>query len=129
LEKNKSNLRTPDEINDNLYKEKVRPGAQIYNFYCRSCHQGNGMGDENRFPPLAGADWVTGDTKRLLNVILNGLNGPLTINEKSYNNIMPKHDFLKDEDVVELVNYIRTHFGNNASNINLEQVQAVRKAH
>ena len=129
LEKNKSNLRTPDEINDNLYKEKVRPGAQIYNFYCRSCHQGNWKGDENRFPPLAGSDWVTGDTKRLLNVILNGLTGPLTMNEKSYNNIMPKHDFLKDEDVVELVNFIRTHFGNNASNINIQQVQAIRKAH
>jgi mono/diheme cytochrome c family protein len=79
MEKRKSNanIRTPDEVNDNLYKDKAVPGAVVYNTYCVSCHQRNGKGDGSRFPPLDSSEWVNGDKKRLIGIVLNGLDKPL----------------------------------------------------
>ena len=60
-----SNIRTPDELNDNLYKGSVMPGSQVYIKYCVSCHQYNGEGDGTRFPPVKNLTKVKGDkTKR-----------------------------------------------------------------
>ena len=97
MEKRKlnSNIRTPDEINDNLYKDKPIPGAQVYHTYCVSCHQRNGKGDGNRFPPLDSSEWVNGDKKKLIDVVLNGLNEPITVKGKPYNNADATTQFFK----------------------------------
>ena len=68
-------IRTPDEINDNLDKGKPVTGAKVYDIYCRACHQKDGKGDGLRFPPLDNSEWVNGDKKRLINILLNGLAG------------------------------------------------------
>lgn len=129
MEKRKtvSNIRTPDEVNDNLYKGKALPGEQVCNIYCVSCHQRNGKGDGNRFPPLAGSEWVNGDKKRLIDVVLNGLNKPIEVRGKPYNNLMPQHGFLKDEDIAQVLTYIRQHFNNLSSDVTVEDVSKVRK--
>ena len=130
MEKRKlnSNIRTPDEINDNLYKDNAIPGAQVYNTYCVSCHQRNGKGDGSRFPPLDSSEWVNGDKKRLIEVVLNGLDKPIEVKGKPYNNLMPQHSFLRDEDIVQVLTYIRQHFNNNSSNITSDEVLKVRKS-
>jgi len=130
MEKRKlnSNIRTPDEVNDNLYKDKAIPGGQVYNYYCISCHQGNGRGDENRFPPLDGSEWVNGDKKRLIGAVLNGLNIPIEVKGRPYNNLMPQHSFLKDEDIAGVLSYVRQHFNNNPDKITAKDVAEVRKA-
>jgi glucose/arabinose dehydrogenase/cytochrome c553 len=128
MEKRKllSHLRTPDEVNDNLDKGVVVAGEKIYNTYCGSCHQGNGLGDNNRFPPLAGSEWVTGDKKRLIEIVLNGLQGPIEVKGQSYNNVMPQHSFLNNEDIASVLTYIRQNFGNTATAIHAEEVNEVR---
>jgi mono/diheme cytochrome c family protein len=130
MEKRKrlSNIRTPDEVKDNLYKDKVIPGANIYSIYCASCHQRNGKGDGNRFPPLDSSEWVIGDKKRLMDVVLNGLNKPIQVKGKPYNNLMPQFSFLRDEELAEVLTYIRTHFNNNSSAVTVEEVSDFRKA-
>ena len=130
MEKRKlnSNIRTPDEVNDNLYKDKAIPGGQVYNYYCISCHQRNGKGDGNRFPPLDSSEWVNGDKKRLIGVVLNGLNKPIEVKGKPYNNLMPQHSFLKDEDIAQVLTYIRQHFNNNPDIVTGKDVSEVRKA-
>ncbi len=125
--KNLAHIKTPDEVSDNLYKDKAVPGAQVYNTYCSSCHQRNGKGDGNRFPPLAGSEWVTGDKKRLMRVVLNGLNEPIEVKGKSYNNLMPEHSYLKDEDLAEVLSYIRQNFNNNVSSIKPEEIKKARE--
>jgi glucose/arabinose dehydrogenase/mono/diheme cytochrome c family protein len=128
MEKHKllSHIRTPDEVKDNLEKGKVTEKAKLYNTYCAACHQNDGKGDGNRFPPLGGTDWVTGDKTKLLNTVLKGLNGEIVVNDKPYNGQMPAHNFLKDEEVANILTYIRQNFGNNASAVSIEEVISYR---
>ena len=101
-------------------------GGQLYNIFCSVCHQRDGKGNE-RFPPLDSSEWVLGDKTKLINVILQGLRGEIMVKGKSYNNAMPKLHMLKDEEISEILTFIRQNFGNNASPIGPEEVAKVRK--
>ncbi len=129
MEKRKtlSNIRTPGEEKDNLYKAKALPGAQVYDIYCASCHQNNGKGDGSRFPPLDSSEWVNGNKKRLIGVVLNGLNRPIEVKGKPYNNVMPQYSFLKDDELAQVLTFIRQNFTNSASSITANEVAEVRK--
>lgn len=120
-----AHIRTPDEIVDNLDIKTKELGQRIYNTYCMPCHQRNGLGDGSRFPPLAGSEWVTGNKKRLIEVVAKGLEGPIQVAGKPYNDLMPKHDFLKAEEMAQVLTYIRKNFGNDADAISVSDVQRV----
>jgi mono/diheme cytochrome c family protein len=130
MEKRKqaSNIRKPHEIDDNLDKGIVAGGEKIYSVYCGTCHQRNGQGASGRFPPLAGTPYVTGDKKRLISIVLNGLEGRIVVNGEPYDNMMPQHSFLQDEEVANVLTYIRQNFGNKATPVTAEEVAAVRKS-
>ncbi len=128
MEKHKllSHIRTPFEIEDNLMKDDMAGGEKIYYRYCSACHQLDGGGASGRFPPLTETDWVTGGKERLINVILNGMEGSLEINGEMYNGVMPQHSFLKDDEIADVLTYIRTNFGNKANAIETVEVEKVR---
>lgn len=130
MEKRKtmSNIRNPDPVADNLDRDKPVAGGKVYGVYCSSCHQRNGMGDSQRFPPLAGSEWVNGDKKKLITVLLKGLEGPIEVKGQSYNNVMPQHSFLKNEDIAEVLTHIRQNFGNAADPVTPSEVDEVRLA-
>ncbi len=122
-----SNIRTPDEIKDNLFKDMPSTSA-VYATYCVACHQADGKGDGNRFPPLAQSEWVNYNTNRLINVILNGLKGPVQVKGLPYNEVMPGHgSFLSDAQVAEVLTYIKSNFNNLPEIVTPAQVAAVRK--
>ena len=121
-----SHIRTPDKINDNLEKDIIVGGEKIFNVYCAACHQKDGKGASGRFPTLAGTDWVTGDKKRLIGVILNGLEGNIVVNGETFINAMPQHSFLSNEETANVLTYIRQNFGNNASEITASEVKEIR---
>lgn len=127
MEKRKmlTHIRTPDKIKDNLAKG-MADGQKIYSIYCISCHQEAGNGDGKRFPSLVKSDWVTGDKNRLIQLLLHGLEGPITVNGKPFNDLMPKHDFLSDGDIAKVLTYIRMKFNNNAGPIYEKEVATVR---
>ena len=101
-------------------------GKVVYDTYCLACHQADGRGVPGQNPPLAKTDWVLGDKTRLIGVILNGLNDPVEIGGETYDNPMPAHDFLTDQQVADVLTYVRSHFGNQAPAIKPEDVKAVR---
>jgi len=121
-----SHIRTPDEINDNLDKSKPVTGAKVYDIYCSSCHQKDGKGDGLRFPPLDSSEWVMGDKKRLINILLNGLEGTIEVKGKPYNSLMPPQSFLTDEEIAQVLTYIRQNFDNNASVVSSGEVNKLR---
>ncbi|MCF8453485.1 MAG: c-type cytochrome [Pedobacter sp.] len=128
LRKSRSYIKTPDEVKDNLHRGDRLAGSILYNTYCASCHQRDGKGDNSRFPPLAGSEWVTGDKQRLISVILNGLDGEITVNGQSWQGMMPAHaEFLDDHAIASISTYIRQSFGNKAGPVSSLEVAEVRK--
>jgi glucose/arabinose dehydrogenase/mono/diheme cytochrome c family protein len=122
-----SNIRTPDEIKDNLFKDMPLTSA-VYTTYCVACHQADGKGDGNRFPPVAQSEWVNYNKTRLIDVILNGLKGPVRVKGLSYNEVMPGHgSFLTDAQIAEVLTYIKSNFNNLPEIVTPAEVAAVRK--
>jgi mono/diheme cytochrome c family protein len=124
--KSLAHIRHPDEVNDNLEKGIVSGGEKIFSLYCATCHQKDGKGASGRFPPLVGTDWVTGDKKRLINILLNGLEGAIEVNGETYINAMPQHSFLSDEEIANVLTYIRQNLGNKASEVTVKEVSEMR---
>lgn len=122
-----SHIRTPDPVKDILEQGRLISGMQKFNLYCATCHQRDAKGDDNRFPTLVNTDWVTGDKKRLVEIVLQGMQGPIEVNGAYYDGIMPGNSFLSDQDVSDILTYLRTNFGNEASEITTEDVAEVRK--
>lgn len=81
---------------------------------------------EGVFPPVAGSDYVTGDAKRVIAIVLRGLNGPIKVKGKDYNGVMPPQSLLTDEQVADVATYIRNSWGNKASAVSSTDVTAVR---
>ncbi|MCB0668798.1 MAG: c-type cytochrome [Saprospiraceae bacterium] len=130
-----SNIKTPDEVKDKIVsegmddidEENLSRGGKLFNIFCSVCHQRNGKGND-RFPPLDGTEWVLGPKDTLINVILNGLRGEITVKGKTYTSRMPKLHMLKDDEIAEILTYIRQSFGNNASTVTPREVAEVRSA-
>ena len=97
---------------------------------CFTCHQPNGEGMAGQFPPLAGSDWVLGDKERLIKISMYGLMGEIEVNGVKYNNVMAPPGIppgsLTDEQIANVLTYIRNDWGNSASAVSAEEVAAVR---
>ncbi len=105
-------------------------GQKIYNMYCVACHMGDGNGNPSAFiPPLAGSDWVAPkDPSRIIRIVLNGLQGPIEVNKKPFGGaaMLPWRDALKDEDVANVLTFVRSEFGNKAPAVKAEDVKKIR---
>ena len=106
-------------------EEKVKIGKQIFGTTCFACHQSEGQGIPNTFPPLAKSDYLNADSKRAINTILHGLTGEVTVNGKKYNNVMPAQN-LSDDEIANVLTYIYSSWGNNKTEITPEMVKALR---
>jgi mono/diheme cytochrome c family protein len=104
-------------------------GNRTYNMACLPCHQADGEGVPGQFPPLAGSEWVISEGHgRLVRIILNGLQGPITVRGQVYNNVMPPwRDNLTDEQIAAVSTYVRNQWGNRASSVAVEEVAAIRQ--
>ena len=101
------------------------PGKTIYAQNCLSCHQADGGGVDSINSPLAKTTWVLGDKTRLVKVLLNGMQG-VDIDGEPYNNVMASHDFLTDQQIADVLTYVRNSFGNKASAVKAAEVKAIR---
>lgn len=118
----------PDSDRRLLVESSHGPGEKIYLQYCATCHQTSGAGVPGEFPPLTGTDWVAGDKGRLIRAVLHGMQGPLVINGNRYDEVMPAHGFLDDDDIASMLTYIRSEFGGGASPVHESEVILVRNS-
>ena len=107
-------------------KASMARGKTVYDRYCLSCHQPDGGGVPRMNPPLINTDYVLGSKQRLIGIVLNGLNVPMEINGEEYENPMASHSFLKNDQIADVLTYIRNSFGNKASAVSVAEVKAVR---
>ena len=105
----------------------AQQGKVVY-AQCLACHQATGQGVPGAYPPLVHSEFVIGGEKRLLAIILKGLQGPLTVEGKVYNGAMPPWEkALSDKKIAAVASYIRSEWGNPAAEISEAKVAAARK--
>lgn len=114
-------LENPEQVPNELLA-----GKRVYDKFCVQCHMNNGKGAPGMNPPLAGTSQVRGDKTQLIKIILNGLSEPMVINGETYNNAMASHSFLTDQQIADVLTYIRNTFGNSGEAIKPEEVAAAR---
>lgn len=106
-------------------------GRQHYLTTCAGCHGTDGAGLNRFAPPLIGSDWVLGDEKRLALIVLHGMEGPVDVAGKVYDQpdilpVMPAHSTMDDATITAILMYIRNEWGNNAGPIGKRTVGTVR---
>lgn len=103
-------------------------GAELYRTSCASCHQNNGQGIPNIFPPLAGDPVVMStDPTRHIEIVLFGTQGSV-INGVAYQTQMPAWaEQLSDREIAAVINHERSSWGNNAPAVTVEDVAAIRR--
>lgn len=105
----------------------VMEAGQAAYLVCSACHGQNGEGGPAG-PPLAGSEWVTGPVSNLIRIQMRGLTGKITVAGKEYDFPagMTPMAYQSDEQIASVLTYIRNSFGNKASAVTVEQVQALR---
>jgi cytochrome c oxidase subunit 2 len=93
-------------------------GEGVYAANCSACHQASGEGLAGAFPPLRGhavdVFGTEGGRDYLVDVLLYGLQGPITVAGTSYGGVMPAWQQLGDEELAAVLNYVLTAWGNDA---------------
>jgi len=107
--------------------KSIANGKLVYANNCINCHMENGKGMEGSFPPVAKSDFLKRPPKDLINVILKGQSGEIKVNGIVYNLMMPAQDYLSDEEIADVLNYINNSWGNkNLKPILPSQVKQLR---
>ena len=108
------NTRTPEE------EAMFKAGQGVYATNCAGCHQDNGQGAPHVAAALAGSRIVNGRPEMPLRVLLNGKEG-------SIGEMPPLGQSLSDEQLAQVLTYVRGSFGNTASPIHPPLVKEFRQ--
>ena len=106
--------------------EKMELGKNVYNRTCVACHQAGGNGIASVFPPLAKADYLNENVERVIDIVLNGKSGEITVNGEKYNSVMTAQN-LSDREVANVLTYVYNSWGNNGSEVTEEMVKSRRR--
>ncbi|HYK44310.1 MAG TPA: cytochrome c [Parafilimonas sp.] len=101
-------------------------GNELYKKYCLTCHQANGTGVPRMNPPLIKTTYVTGDKKKLIKWVLQGSVQNIPIDGRTYSNNMPAQAYLTDQEIADVLTYVRSSFGNKATPVTAAEVKTVR---
>ena len=106
-------------------KALVESGAKVYERVCAACHQAEGQGVGNVFPPLRDSDYLRADLGRAIGSIINGLSGPIVVNGVEYNAAMPPMAYLSDDEVAAVLTFVLEEW-NGGGAVTAGQVASVR---
>ncbi|MGN6513625.1 MAG: c-type cytochrome, partial [Lysobacteraceae bacterium] len=109
-------------------EEQVKAGEALFAGTCSTCHQPNGEGVQGAFPPLAHSSILKENPKRIIDIMLHGLSGPVTVNGQSFNSVMPAQTQLTDDEVANIATYVLNSWGNPGGQVTKDEVAAKRQA-
>lgn len=104
---------------------RMERGKKVFLTSCFACHMANGEGLAGVFPPLAKSDYLAADKDRAIKTVIKGLSGPITVNGKPYNNLMPPQD-MSDDQAADVLTYVMNSWGNNYGSVSAPDVKRVR---
>ncbi len=103
------------------------PGADLFKANCASCHQPSGKGIPGTYPPLAGSAFAQGDPTVPARIVLRGFQGKIERAGKTINGVMPPlAGVLSDDDIANILTYVRSSWGNTADAVDAATVADVR---
>ena len=105
--------------------QQMNDGKNIFSNTCFACHQSEGQGIPNAFPPVAKSDYLNADVNRSINAVLHGLSGEITVNGKKYNSVMTSQN-LTDQEISDVLTYVYNSWGNNKTRVTPEMVKIQR---
>jgi mono/diheme cytochrome c family protein len=103
-------------------------GKALFSANCVTCHQATGLGVPGQYPPLAGSEVELGDaTNHLIAIVLKGLQGPVVVEGKPFNNAMQAWEAqYTDSQLAAILTYVRSDWGNSAPPISADMVKQIR---
>lgn len=101
-------------------------GKIVYGKICVACHMADGNGVPMMNPPIINTTYVLGDKTKLITIVLNGFKEDVEINGQTYSNVMTPHKDLTDQQIADVLTYVRHSFGNKASSVKTSEVKRVR---
>ncbi len=122
----KSVISQPEQKKEEVNTMAGHPGKKVYDAVCLACHMRNGSGVPGMHPPIIESDFVNGDAEQLIKIVLQGLSGKMEIKGEVYNSIMPAQAHLSDQEVADVLTFVRGSFGNSSGPITPDQVKKVR---
>ena len=103
-------------------------GASVYIDNCAACHRTDGHGYTRVFPALAGNPVLqTADATSLINIVLNGGTLPATHTAPSTFTLPAFAWRLSDQEVADVVSFIRGSWGNQGAPVKASEVADLRK--
>jgi len=114
-------------FNSRVMGAQASDGKAIFLVNCAVCHQATGEGG-GPYPPLAGNSAVNAvDSANLIQIVLNGRTGPITVNGTQYGGNMPSwRGQLSNAQIAAVLTYVRTAWHNSAPAVSEDQVAAAR---
>jgi mono/diheme cytochrome c family protein len=106
-------------------QESIKRGKQVYLEQCLACHQADATGVPNMNPPLIKTKYVLGDKATLIKIVLNGMK-QVKIGDDDYTGVMAPHPELTDQQIADVLTYVRNSFGNKATAVTVAQVKPIR---
>jgi mono/diheme cytochrome c family protein len=107
-------------------QQVLASGLQVYTGNCAACHQVDGSGVQSFNPALVDDAIVAGDPKQLVNLVLKGPATVLPPGRPHYSSNMPPFARLTDQQIADVLTYIRHEYGHQASAIDAQLVQTLR---
>ncbi|HZZ44401.1 MAG TPA: HEAT repeat domain-containing protein [Tepidisphaeraceae bacterium] len=101
-------------------------GQAVYNLTCIACHKADGQGQAGLAPPLVDSEWAIGPQSRVLRIVLQGLQGPITVSGQSYALDMPALSKLSDDDIASVLTFVRRNWDHTANPVDPSAVKQVR---
>ena len=102
-------------------------GAAVYIDNCAACHRTDGHGYTRVFPALAGNPvLLSDDPTSLIHIVLKGGTLPATHTAPSTFTMPAFYWRLSDQEVADVVNFIRTSWGNKGGDVKATDVKGLR---
>lgn len=121
-------LITSCQSKEELQREQmIINGRELYVQHCANCHQENGSGLGDLYPPIANADYLT-NKEQIICMIRYGASGDMVVNGKTYNQAMPANRNLYDLDIASIVTYIYNEWGDESVTTPTDDVTKVLEA-
>ncbi len=117
-----------DISNERIVLSETQRGLAVYQANCAACHQANGQGLAGAFPPLAASDYIVHDRRRLINGLLEGFSGQMTVNGATYDSVMPSQSHLSDAELADVLTYVLNNWGNPGGIVAGEEIASARMA-